>query len=184
MSLALVRRKGPNHRRGVKSFSRPSVFNGIRNGGHDRNEKREKNRGMAVLYIGIAILAVFGVISLAVDVGRIRVAKGQVQTAADAAAMAAALSIPKIDLSGGNSFDFDDVDQQAVSLASVNVVTVDNVSVTLQPVNDVDYGTWDVNARTFTVLARGDDHSGDPRSEPTPSASPDIAMRGVATRCP
>src|SRR4051812_46351977 len=84
-----------------------------------RTRNQYRNGGMSIIYIGFALLIICFVTSLTVDVGRIRVAKGEVQTAADAAAMGAALVIPNIDLLG--NWHFSNVDQTAIDLGTANL---------------------------------------------------------------
>ena len=107
--------------------------------------------GLSFVYVIIMMMAIIGVLSLSVDIGRIRVAKGQLQTASDAAAMGAAMTLPLLDTVSG-SWDFTDIDNVAVQLANANPVTVDHVPATLLSDTDIEYGIWAQTTRTFTKL--------------------------------
>lgn len=147
--------------RGAQSFSHLRFIT-------SHSARLRHRTGVSIVYIAVLLTFVmFGIVSFAVDVGRIRVAKGQLQTSADAAAMAAALNLPLISLpapgNANNVFDFDDIDDIAVGIAADNIITVDNQPVVLQPVNDIEYGVFNPTTRTFTVTARGNNLPGDPR---------------------
>ena len=53
-----------------------------------------REQGQSILLVAIAITMLCGVVATVVDVGRVSVAQGQVQNAADAAALAAAQDLP------------------------------------------------------------------------------------------
>ncbi|MBA2706600.1 MAG: hypothetical protein H0U59_02200 [Gemmatimonadaceae bacterium] len=79
--------------------------------------------------------------SLAVDYGRVQLAKTQLRSAVDAAAMAAAGELPR-----GTQAVID----AAVTLASYN--QVDGTPVMLNPSTDIKFGVWNAPSRQFTVL--------------------------------
>ena len=95
---------------------------------------------MSTLYIIGALVAMMMFTSLGVDVARVQVAKTELRRTADAAARYAASNIPN----GVTS-----VQSAAKTEASAN--TADGSAVTLQN-SDIEFGTWDTTARTFTVL--------------------------------
>ena len=103
---------------------------------------RRGRRGMAVLYLAVMLMALLGFASLAVDWGRVQMVKTQLQRAADAASRAAASQ-----LSNGVTA----TQNAAVTWGGYN--TADGMSVVIDPNNDVEFGTWDSNAHTFTVLS-------------------------------
>jgi len=109
--------------------------------------------GISIIYILFALPVLLLMISLAIDIGRIRVTRGEVQTGADAGALGAAMTFPKLDLIGG--WDFLDCDQTALDLAAANPITVDNNPAIIQPTTDIEYGVWSVTTRTFTSLGTG-----------------------------
>ena len=94
-----------------------------------------------VMYVGILLLMT-GFVALAVDWGHVQMVKTQLQNAADSAARAAAATIYAGPSTARN---------MAVTYAANN--TADGRSVVLDPNADVDLGTWDPAAHTFTVLS-------------------------------
>jgi Flp pilus assembly protein TadG len=63
-----------------------------------RPRRRSRDRqGASIVYIGIMMFVICGFVSMGVDIGWIRVARNQMQTAADSAALAGALSLPDSD---------------------------------------------------------------------------------------
>ena len=93
-------------------------------------------------YVSVAFACLVGFCSLAVDVGRVMVAKGELQLAADAAARYGITG-----MSGGYLAARD----RAVAAAADN--KADGTSVALDPNVDVEFGTWDPYARVFTALS-------------------------------
>jgi len=94
-----------------------------------------------MIYVLVLLTLFFAFASLAVDVGRVQVAKTELRRTADAAAMAGAAS-----LSSGITA----AQTAATTFATAN--TVDGGTFSLDSTNDIEYGTWDTAARTFTVL--------------------------------
>jgi Flp pilus assembly protein TadG len=105
-----------------------------------RNQK-----GIALVYIAVALVAVFMLVGLAIDVGYMYVVKGQLQNAADAAALAAAVK-----LDGTTSFTQTAARSEAQRLANANVATKQPVQIfsnttenTFAMDNDITFGLWD-----------------------------------------
>jgi hypothetical protein len=109
---------------------------------------------MAILYIGAILLLLIGFVSLAVDIGRVRLARAQVQTAADAAARAGAVSLP---------FNVNRTIDAACTASRLNPVIDATHSgpdpgsridpgLELEPDEDILFGIWDPLDRTFTPL--------------------------------
>jgi hypothetical protein len=100
-------------------------------------------------------------VSLAVDFGRIRLARAQLQTTADVAARAGALSLPK-----SSQAVIDDAVYVAVENSVIDTDDASNgrtnPGVQLEPVEDVIFGLWDPQAHTFTELQ---DHPGSDQDE-------------------
>jgi len=94
-----------------------------------------------VVYAIIAMSALIALSSLAVDYGRVQVAKYELQRAADAGARAAV---------SGISAGISSAQTLAVNYAASN--TADGSAVSVDPNTDVEFGTWDSVAETFTVL--------------------------------
>ncbi len=103
--------------------------------------RRGVRRGMMLAYIVVALLTLIGICSLAVDVGRVHVAKSQLRVAADAAARAGTNALSSGVTAAQNA---------AVAVAAAN--TADGSAVSIDSTNDIEFGTWDPSARTFTVL--------------------------------
>jgi len=95
--------------------------------------------GFAALYFVAILTALAGFISFAVDFGHVRLAKAELQDAADAAARAAA---NKLDIS------LTAARNEAVAVAGLNKCDGTPVVLTSQ---DVEIGVWNAAARTFTV---------------------------------
>jgi len=83
--------------------------------------------------VGVSMIAIFAVISLAVDLGRLRWAKARMQTAADAAALAGAYPIP--------DQAFTQARTSAVNTSGQNTVEV-NDPVVLDSNQDIEFGLW------------------------------------------
>lgn len=97
---------------------------------------------MTLVYITILWVVLCGFVSLGVDLGHVQLVKTQLQKAADAACRAAC-----------NSFITDGVSQaqnDAINWAALN--TCDGQSVVISS-SDVEFGTWDSVAKTFTTLS-------------------------------
>jgi hypothetical protein len=88
------------------------------------------------------MFALFGFVSLAVDLGRVRMTRAQLQGASDAAALAAVVTIPDLDFANST--------QTAIDVAGQNIADAHNV--VLDGPSDVEYGYWSVADRTFLVL--------------------------------
>jgi hypothetical protein len=99
-------------------------------------------RGVSSIYVVVMLVALCGLVSFGVDMGRVQLAKTQLQSAADAAVRAAA---GKID-DGVTA-----AKEAAVAIAAANAC--DGDPVVLDPAQDVELGRWDKDARTFTPLS-------------------------------
>jgi hypothetical protein len=97
---------------------------------------------MVMVYVLIAMLAMLGICSLAVDIGRVQVAKTGLRIAADAAARQAIY-----DLSAGSSTSTAIAD--AVAMAANN--KCDGVAVSLNSGTDVVVGRWNTSTKTFSA---------------------------------
>lgn len=98
-----------------------------------------RRRGVALLYVILFMLVLFGMVSFAVDVGRVRASKAQLSTAADAAAFAGADALPAGDTDAARS--------AAIAVAAANICNGANVS--LQN-GDVEFGLYRINSRRYT----------------------------------
>jgi Flp pilus assembly protein TadG len=93
--------------------------------------RKYNHKGFAVVYIALMIVVLVAFVSLAVDLGYMYVAKGQLQNAADAAALAGATQLP----------DATKVKSEAKKFALANKAAGDDVVITDA---DVTLGNWDV----------------------------------------
>ena len=105
------------------------------------NHRVGNARGMSIVYIAILMAVLCAMLSLAVDLGRVQVAKGQLRAAADAAARAGAAGLE----TGVTS-----AQDNAINAAAENVV--DGTACNLDRNHDVDFGTWDSATKTFNPL--------------------------------
>lgn len=104
--------------------------------------RRAARCGVSSIYIVVALIALCGFVSFGVDYGRVQLSKSQLQAAADAAVRAAAAKIDDGVTASRNA---------AVAVAAANTCAGD--AVVLDPVADVEFGTWSKTNRTFTPLS-------------------------------
>jgi Flp pilus assembly protein TadG len=103
-----------------------------------------RHRGMSMLYIVVALVAMLGFCSFAVDLGRVETAKTELRRAADAAARAGAANIPM-----GSSA----VQNAAIAMAAAN--KCDGASVVISASN-VEVGIWNKSSGTFSTSGNAD----------------------------
>ncbi|MGC4030215.1 MAG: pilus assembly protein TadG-related protein [Tepidisphaeraceae bacterium] len=101
-----------------------------------------------MVYALMIFTALGGIVSLAVDYGHVQLVKTELQRAADAAARAALTDLPSGVTTARNT---------AVTVAGTN--TADSTAVALNTSSDIEFGTWDIPTRTFTVSAVGSEAS-------------------------
>src|SRR4051794_15704784 len=102
--------------------------------------RKQNKRGMAVVYMVFGIVMFGAFASLAIDLGRVQLAKTQERNAADAAARAATSACGNISTC------------QSRASAIANSYTVDGTAVSLDVNNDIEFGNWNTTNKTFTVL--------------------------------
>jgi len=102
----------------------------------------KNRRGAVLIYMAVLLGLMCAFASLAVDLGRAQVAKTEARRTADAAARAAVAGIP----SGIST-----AQSNAAWIAAAN--NMDGSAVALDTAQDIEFGTWDTTARTFTVLS-------------------------------
>src|SRR5438105_88540 len=98
-------------------------------------------QGIAAAYSILMLVALCGLVSMGVDLGRVQLAKTELRSAADAAARAGAAGVP---------VSVTQAKTDAAAVAAAN--TCDGVAVAIDQTQDIEFGTWDDSARTFTVL--------------------------------
>ncbi len=106
---------------------------------HCRPQQRHR-RGATMVLAVFFIMVMLGMVGFAVDLGYIVLVRTQLQTAADSAAMSAAV----VNMSGS----YDDVIEMASAYAGYHAAGGKHVA--LNPV-DVEIGVWDTNFRRFTA---------------------------------
>ena len=102
---------------------------------------RARRRGSALVYLTVTMVALVAFVSLAVDLGRVQVVRGELQLAADAAARHAAAG-----LNAGVAA----AESNAVNAAKDN--SADGTPVVLDPDTDIEYGIFNDATKTFTAL--------------------------------
>ncbi len=110
------------------------------------NQLRLPRRGIAMIWAVVVLVALMGFCSLAVDYGRVQLVKTELQRAADAACRYGVTG-----LVSGLPDLISAAQSRAVAAAADNLA--DNQSVVLNSASDVEFGTWNPTARTFTVLS-------------------------------
>jgi Flp pilus assembly protein TadG len=99
-------------------------------------------RGIAAVYSILMLVALCGLVSMGVDLGRVQVAKTELRAAADAAARAGV---------AGLAVSVTQAKSDATTVAAANLC--DGSAVVLDQTLDIEFGTWNDAARTFTVLS-------------------------------
>jgi Flp pilus assembly protein TadG len=107
-----------------------------------RRLRPNKRRGAVIVLAAIFMVVMLGMIAFAIDCGMIVLVRSQLQNAADAGAMAGADA-----LGNGSSA------AQAAAQTFAQSNTVAGTSVSVVPAQDIELGTWDKVALTFTPLS-------------------------------
>ncbi len=107
-------------------------------------QQHSKRRGVILVLTAIALVVMLGFVALTVDVGLIQLTKTQLQSAADASALAGAM-----ELSGTLA---DETVRSNARAAATEVAALyrngDRSSVTLDPINDITFGKINWNTAT------------------------------------
>jgi Flp pilus assembly protein TadG len=101
-------------------------------------------RGVSIWYGSFVLVAFVGIGSLAVDLGRVRVADAELQAAADAAARYAATGL-RNQLNGQSA-------AASNAQAALADSRVDRQAVTFDPSQNFQMGQWSASAKTFTPV--------------------------------
>lgn len=107
-----------------------------------RDLSARDERGIVSITMAVALVALFGVAALGVDLGRLYVVESELQTAADAAAMAALQDLG----------DTEDAIDAAVAYAEANHAD----DGTILERDDVEFGYWDSENGEFIPAGSGD----------------------------
>jgi hypothetical protein len=110
--------------------------------------REDGRRGFSIIYVGFVMLAAFAMVSLAVDLGRVRVGRLQLSTAADAAALAGVQKLPVPNVAQAR-LDSVNVAAQNSAVEGTGGAT----PVALDPNADVVFGLYrNIGIGTFTPL--------------------------------
>src|SRR3954451_16303262 len=96
-----------------------------------RRRGQRRPRGTVLIYVMVSMVVLFGFVSLAVDYGRVQLAKSELQQAADSAARFAATGI-----NDGTAVD------KAIAAANANSADGTRIEISSR---DVRLGNWDAN---------------------------------------
>ncbi|MFO0982160.1 MAG: VWA domain-containing protein [Planctomycetota bacterium] len=106
---------------------------------------RARERGIAVSWLAVGLAVLAGIAALAIDLGHLFATRGQLQTVADASALAGA---------SGLAFGPDTARDRALSVAA------DNGADDLRA-DDVELGSWNASSHTFTAVSGADESTAD-----------------------
>ena len=109
-----------------------------------------RQSGVILPLVALLMVVIFGFVAFAVDIGYVKLARTQLQAAADAGARAGVLA-----LGGGPS----DAKQLAQNAAQDNEVA--GSAVVVLPQEDIELGRWDTVTRVFTPLSGADESNAD-----------------------
>ena len=115
------------------------------------------DRGVIAPFFAIFLTAFIAFLGAAVDLGMIYSARGQLQTAADAAAMGAARDL-LIQSGGGVEANYDGAETTAINLVEANKFLGQNL--TWGGSDAYEAGFWDLSADAFTATGYTDDPAG------------------------
>ncbi|MEN6449672.1 MAG: VWA domain-containing protein [Thermoguttaceae bacterium] len=102
------------------------------------NSQQRRRRGVMAVLAALLMTVLFAMVAMAIDLGYIALAKTQLQTAADSAALAAA---------GASGLDGNGMKAVAQAFASYHQVAGRPIQLNAA---DVELGSWDAATRTFT----------------------------------
>jgi hypothetical protein len=105
------------------------------------SQRNSRRRATVLVYSMFATIALLAIVSLAVDFGRMQLAKTELQSATDAAARYGVKG-----LSSGTA----SVKSLVVTAGSEN--KVNGAGLVIDPTADIEFGEWDPTTKTFTVL--------------------------------
>jgi len=101
-------------------------------------------RGIAAAYSILMLVALCGLVSMGVDLGRVQLAKTELRSAADAAARSGV---------AGLATGVTQAKTDAAAVAAAN--NCDGSPVVIDQTLDIEFGTWNDATRTFTLLTGG-----------------------------
>jgi len=109
---------------------------------HTPKGNKKQRRGIVVILAAIVLVVMLAMAAFAVDLGYVALVRTQLQTAADAAALAAVATSTTID------------DAKATALSYANQHRASGRQIAIQA-GDVQCGTWNADTGVFTVVTSG-----------------------------
>ena len=98
---------------------------------------------MALIWLAISMVALTGLVALGIDMGRVKLARTELQTTADATARAAIWPVPQLQFDEGISRAQAVIDANDAGGGAIGYDSADE---------DLQYGIWWRNTRTFELL--------------------------------
>ncbi len=117
----------------------------------------EPRRGLVLVTVLLALVALMGIAALTIDLGRMTVAVQRTQAVADAAAMAAAHQLPDTDLANARLTDVVSANNEANPWPQVAINTAEDVTYYSAGDEVPDYGVLESNECAVTVQAHVDE---------------------------
>jgi len=121
--------------------------------------QRRLERGFSLVLVAILVVVLLGFVGMAIDAGHMNTTAQQLQTAADAAALAAAAKLHSEVLNGDSGGTFPITRQAAVDVAVLNEAAGEGVQLDSNSGNnvtgDIVLGTWDSDTGTFSPTTSG-----------------------------
>ncbi len=114
----------------------------------DNRRLKKQRKGAAIVFISITLLVIIAMAMLVIDLGHMRLVRCELQTAADAAALAAVHAL---------DMDTDSARYVAEDFAALNVAA--NRPASLDRDQDVVFGTYDEAHGTFIELGTNDEYA-------------------------
>src|SRR6185437_11257051 len=108
----------------------------------DRHMMEDRRRGATLVLVAILMTVIIGFAGIAIDASRLYVMRAQLQTTADASAIAGIVEVK----------DKRPTNAPTAALSYVPLNTVERQSATMSA-SDVEGGSWDFTTNTFTPLA-------------------------------
>lgn len=105
---------------------------------------RERRRGAVVILVALMLVVLMAMVSFAIDIGYVANVQTQLQRAADSAALAGAAEMNRSGISAARA--------RAQQIGQLNGSS--GAAITI-PDGNVEFGVWDLTARTFTPSASG-----------------------------
>src|SRR2546421_3968137 len=115
---------------------------------------RRRSRGVSIVMVTIILMVLVGFVSLAVDVGRVRLAKVDLQTAADASATSGASGLELAPTGMATAIDRAIDGAEANNSIDVNSAHTNREDhpVLLVPDEDIEFGIWRQKTQSFEKL--------------------------------